>query len=66
MMTPPKMISHDEMVPDTVLTPTANRAPAQQIKVQVVPTGDPEGMTGGPARALTRDLQGTRKACLLN
>ena len=50
------------MVPDTVLTPTASRAPAQQIEVQVVPNGDPEGMTGGPARALTRDLQSMRKA----
>ena len=65
MMTPPKMISHGETVPDTMPTPTANRAPA--IKIQVILTGVPEGMTGGPARALTWDLQGTRrKACLLN
>ena len=61
-----KVTRHDEMVPDTVPTPTANRVLAQQIEVQVVPTGDLEGMTGGPARALTWDLQGTRKACSLN
>ena len=67
MMTPPKMISHGEKVPDTVPTPTANRALAQLIKVQVILTGDPGGMTGGLARALTWDLQGTRKkACSLN
>ena len=54
------------MVPDTVPTPTANCTPAQQIEVQVIPTGDPEGMTGGLARALTQDLQGMRKACSLN
>ena len=30
-------------------------------KVQVIPTGDPEGMTGGLARALTQDLQSIRK-----
>ena len=61
-----KVTRHDEMVPDTMPTPTANCALAQQIEVQVVPTGDPEGMTGGPARAPTRNLQGMRKACLLN
>ena len=67
MMTLPKMITHDEKVPDTVPTPTANRTPARLIKVQVILTMDPEGMTGGLARALTWDLQGTRKkACLLN
>ena len=67
MMTPPKMISHGEKVPDTVPTPTANRAPAQLIKVQVILTGDPGGLTRGLARGLTRDFQGTRKkACLLN
>ena len=65
-MITPKVTRHDEMVPDTVPTPTANRAPAQQIEVQVVPTGDLESMTGGLARAPTRDLQGTRKACLPN
>ena len=65
-MITPKVTRHDEMLPDTVSTPTANRTPAQQIEVQVIPTRDPEGMTGGPARALTRDLQGTTKACLLN
>ena len=67
MLTPPKMITHSEKVPDTVPTPTANRAPAHLIKVQVILTGDLGGMTGGPAGALTRDLQGTRKkACSLN
>ena len=66
MMTPPKMINHGERVPNTVPT-TANRALAWLIKVQVILTGDPGGMTRGPARALTQDLQGTRKkACLLN
>ena len=66
MMTQPKMIGHNENVPDTMPIPIANRAPAQQIKVQVVPTGGPEDMTGGPARVPTRDLQDMRKACLLN
>ena len=66
MMTPPK-IGHGEIVPDTVPMPTANRTPAQWIKVQVIPTGDPEGMIGGPAGALTRDLQGMgKKAWVLN
>ena len=60
MMTPPRMIGHGEIVPDTVLMPTTSRAPAQ-LKVQVIPTGDPEGMTKGPARALTQDLQSIRK-----
>ena len=54
MMTLPKMIGHSEIVPDTVPMPTANRTPVEQIKVQVVPTG-------GPARALTQDLQSIRK-----
>ena len=61
MMTPPRMISHSEIVPDTMPMPTTNHAPAQYLKVQVIPTGDPEGMTGGLARALTQDLQGIRK-----
>ena len=65
-MITPKVARHDEIVPDTVPTLTANRTLAQQIEVQVVPTRDPEGMAGDPARALTRDLRGTRKACLLN
>ena len=29
MMTPPRMIGHGGIVPDTVLMPTTNRAPAQ-------------------------------------
>ena len=67
MMTLPKMIGHSEIVPDTVPMPTANRALAQWIKVQVILTGDPEGMIGGPAGALTRDLQGMgKKAWVLN
>ena len=60
MMTPPRMISHSEIVPNTVPMPTTSHAPAQ-LKVQVIPTGDPESMTGGPARALTQDLQSIRK-----
>ena len=55
MMIPPRTIGHGEISPDTILMPTTDRAP----KVLVVPTGDPEGMTGGPARALTRNLQST-------
>ena len=46
MMTPPRMIGHSEMVSDTVL---------------VIPTRDPEGMTGDPARAITKDLQSIRE-----
>ena len=66
MMTLPRMIGHGEMVPDTVPMPTTSRAPAQ-LKVQVIPTGDPEGMTGGPARAPTQNLQSIRmKAWALN
>ena len=49
----PRTTGHAEISPDTVLMPTIDRAP----KVLVVPTGDPEGMTGGPARALTLNLQ---------
>ena len=60
-MTLPRMIGHGEIVPDTVPMPTTNHALAQQLKVQVIPNGDPEGMTGGPARALTQDLQSIRK-----
>ena len=60
-MTPPRMIGHGEIIPDTVLIPTTNCAPAQWIKVWVILTGDPEGMTGGPARALTQDLQNIKK-----
>ena len=41
-MIPPRMISHGEISPNTVLMPTTDRTP----KVLVVPTGDPEGMTG--------------------
>ena len=59
-MTPPRMIGHGEIVPDTILMPTTNCAPAQ-LKVQVILTRDPEGMTGGPARALTQNLQSIRK-----
>ena len=59
-MTPLRLIGHGEIVPDTVLIPTTNRAPAQ-IKVQVMPTGDPEGLTGGLAKALTQDLRSIRK-----
>ena len=63
MMTPPRMIGHGEIIPDTILMPTTDRAP----KVQVIPTGDPEGMTGGPARALTQNLQSIRRtAWVLN
>ena len=66
MMTPPRMIGHGEIVPGTVPMPTTNRTPAQ-LKVQVILTGDPEGMTGGLARALTQDLQSIRnKAWALN
>ena len=44
MMALPKTIGHGEIIPDTILMPTTDRAP----KVQVIPTGDLEGMTGGP------------------
>ena len=65
MMTLPRMIGHDEMVPDTVPMPTTNRALAQQVLV--IPTGDPEGMTGDPARAPTKGLQSImKKAWVLN
>ena len=40
-------LGHSEISPDTVLMLTIDRAP----KVLVVPTGVPEGMTGGPTRA---------------
>ena len=60
MMTLPRMIGHGKRVPGTVPMPTTNRAPAQ-LKVRVISTGDLEGMTGGPARALTQDLQSIRK-----
>ena len=60
MMTLPRMIGHGEIVPSTVPMPTTNCAPAQ-LKVRVIPTGDPEGMTRGPARALSQDLQSIRK-----
>ena len=63
MMTLPRTIGHGEIIPDTILMPTTDRTP----KVQVIPTRDPEGMTGGPARALTRNLQSIRrKAWALN
>ena len=66
MMIPQKMIGHGEIVPDTVPMPTTSHAPTQ-LKVQVIPTGDPEGMTGGLARALTQNLQSIRtKAWALN
>ena len=45
---------------DTVLMPTIDRAP----KAPVVPTGDPEGMTGGPTRALQSTIP--KKAWALN
>ena len=65
-MTPPRMIGHGEMVPDTMPMPMTSHAPAQ-LKVQVILTGDLEGMTGGPARALTQNLQNIRtKAWALN
>ena len=57
MMTRPRMIGHGEIVSGTVPMLTTNHAP----KVQVIPTGDPVGMTGGPARALTQNLQSIRK-----
>ena len=60
MMILPRMIGHGEIVPDTVPMPMTSHAPAQ-IKVQVILTGDPESMTGGPARALIQDLQSIRK-----
>ena len=64
MMILPRTTDHAEISPDTFLMPTTDRAP----KVLVVPTGDPEGMTGGPARALTLNLQSTilKKALALN
>ena len=57
MMTQPRMIGHGEIVAGTIPMPTTNRTP----KVQVIPTGDPVGMTGGQARALTQNLQSIRK-----
>ena len=63
MMTQPRMFGHSEIVPGTIPMPTTNCA----LKVQVIPTGDPVGMTGGPARALTQNLQSIRKkAWVLN
>ena len=56
----PRMIGHGEISPDTVLMPTIDRAP----KVLVVPTGDPESMTGGPTRALQSTIP--KKAWALN
>ena len=60
----PRMAGHAEISPDTVQMPKTDHAP----KVLVVPTGDLEGMTGGPARALTLNLQSTipKKALALN
>ena len=60
MMIPLRMIGHGEISPDTVLMPTIDRAP----KVLVVPTGDPEGMTRGPTRALQSTI--LKKAWVLN
>ena len=57
----PRMIGHGETSPNTVLIPTTDRAP----KVLVVLTGDPEGMTGGPTRALTQKTI-LKKAWALN
>ena len=60
MMIPHRTISHSEISPDTVLMLTIDRAP----KVLVVLTRDPEGMTGGPTRALQNTIP--KKAWVLN
>ena len=60
MMILPRMISRGEINPDIVPMPTRDRAP----KVLVVPTGDPEGMTGGPTRVLQSTIP--KKAWALN
>ena len=59
-MIPLRTISHGEISPDTILMPTIDLAP----KVLVVPTGDPEGMTGGPTKALQSTI--LKKAWALN
>ena len=63
-MIPPRTIDQAKISPDTVLMPTIHHAP----KVLVVPTGDPQDMTGGLVRALTLKLQSTIpwKALALN
>ena len=64
MMIPPRTTDQAEISLDTVLMATIDHAP----KVLVALTGDPEGMTGGPVRAVTLKLQSSTpwKALALN